>query len=234
MTETYKPMTKEDFDDFRKQCDSTENWNEVYTTETTKGYTQATESTSALKLKVISYDFKDMDPGLIYDVLHEPEFRRNWDTHLIERIPFKVIDECNDLNYYSLKMPVVSNRDYVYQRGWWYNKDKTEFIICNRSITHPDYPDKKGFVRAIFYISGYMIRKNEKGETVFYYITHNEWNGWIPNWLVNSAGKSVCPKIIEGLFESCKKYPEWKSKHNPDVKPWWQMNKLMKEEQQIE
>jgi hypothetical protein len=42
---------------------------------------------------------------------------------------------------------MISNRDFVNIRAWKGRPDVGEWIIVNHSVTHKDYPEKKGFVR---------------------------------------------------------------------------------------
>ena len=211
-----KPITNEEFDHFKELCLSQEGWNEVITQEKLKAYTKKTE-TSTLKLKVITTVFDEFDMNTLFDVLMDTMYRSEWDTNVMEKKIIEQIDDYNEIQYYQVKMPVVTNRDFVYIKAWRYVDD--EFIIFNRSVEDAREPPRSNFVRGSFEDCGYFVRK-EEGKIVLYYIIHNEWNGWIPAFLVNKLGVQVCPNVIAKLAEGCRKYNDWKSKQNDHKAPW--------------
>ena len=48
--------------------------------------------------------YDDLDATTLYDVLHDPDYRREWDENMIEGYNIEQIDECNDVGYYSAKV----------------------------------------------------------------------------------------------------------------------------------
>ncbi|EKE38501.1 hypothetical protein ENUP19_0050G0045 [Entamoeba nuttalli] len=212
-----KPITDEEFNRFRDMCLNHEGWHLVSQDKWNIGYTMKTNSSSSLRLKLISNLFKPYSLELIFDMLNDPKYRKEWDVNLLERRVIEEIDEHNEIEYYSIKMPIVTNRDFVYQRAWRFTEN--EFIIFNKSIKDKRFPPVSGLVRAFFHISGYMVRKENEGNKL-YYICHNEWNGWIPNFLINTIGVDVCPSVLGKMAEGCKKYTEWLEKQQPYERPW--------------
>ncbi|KAL7713062.1 Phosphatidylcholine transfer protein [Entamoeba marina] len=211
------PITDKEFDEFREMCLNHDTWNKVSSDDVNQAYTIQTNTTSSLRLKIVSRLFEEFPMSLIFDVLHDPSFRNVWDVNVIKRKVIETIDEHNEIDYYSIKMPVVTNRDFVYHRAWRYTDD--EFIIFNRSIKDDRAPEEKGLVRGFFHIGGYMVRK-ENGKCRLYYIVHNEWNGWIPNFVINTIGASVCPSVLGRLVDGCKTYEEWKQVQENQERPW--------------
>jgi len=215
----FKPDTEEDFDNFVKACDSTDGWNLVHQEEKIKVWDMKADN-SAVNIVKIWAHMPTVDAEVLYDVIHDPDFRATWDDHMVEGYNIQQIDATNDVGYYSAKgMATVAGRDFVNQRAWRIKGD--EYVIKNHSVKHPKCPEKKGFVRAWSYMTGYLIRKADKGCTLTYY-TQTDPKGWIPTFVVNKVTKSFAPKNIAKIEEHSGRYIEWKSKHNPENKPWRQ------------
>jgi len=216
---SFPPDTEEDFNKFVALCDSSDGWNLVHEEGTIKVWDQKSDNSSINVIKIWTH-FKTVDALTLYDVLHDPEYRQTWDDHMVEGYNIQQIDANNDVGYYSAKgMATVSGRDFCNQRAWRVKGD--EYIIKNHSVIHPKCPEKKGFVRAWSFVTGYLIRKHveAQGCTITYF-TQTDPKGWIPAFVVNKVTKSFAPKNIQKLEETASKYNEWKAKHNPDNKPW--------------
>eukprot|EP01119_Soliformovum_irregulare_P008301 TRINITY_DN21434_c0_g1_i1.p1 TRINITY_DN21434_c0_g1~~TRINITY_DN21434_c0_g1_i1.p1 ORF type:complete len:247 (-),score=71.72 TRINITY_DN21434_c0_g1_i1:76-750(-) len=219
MAETSYPLaTEEDFDNFVKKADSTDNWTVVVDKEDLKVWEQPSKESPINIIKLWSF-LKDVDPVVMYDVLHDPEYRAEWDENMIEGLLIEQLDRHNDIGYYAAKVPSpVSNRDFVNQRSWRV-KEGTEWLIFNHSVVHPKMPEKKGFVRAKSILTGYIVRPAQGGCNLIY-LTQSDPAGWIPTYVANKVTKTFAPKIIDKLTNACKQYNEWKEKHNPNKKPW--------------
>ena len=173
-----------------------------------------------LQLKLRSTELKDIDAEVLHDVIQDPMFRSKWDDSMKNQYVVEQLDENSEIGYYSVKMPfTIANRDWVNMRSWYFNKDKTLFIIMNHSVKTDKCPEKSGFVRANSMKTGYMIEKTSEG-TVISYFTWNSWNGWLPNWLINKVTKSMVTSIIDQLRKACEAYPKWKAEHSPEEKYW--------------
>lgn len=108
---------------------------------------------------------RNISPSTIFDVLHDPEYRKEWDEHMLASIEIGYLNPNNDVGYYACKLvsqvcfwktnnllnvsvscpAPVKNRDFVLQRSWLDLED--EKLILNHSVEHKDYPPKKGFIR---------------------------------------------------------------------------------------
>ncbi|GAB1226174.1 hypothetical protein ENUP19_0278G0004 [Entamoeba nuttalli] len=224
--------TKADFEEFKGFFDQTEGWIESYKDEHTQVHFKNPENTAEIQVKLVSDAMKDIPAQVIYECIHDPDYRKTWDDRMIEGFLIEQIDECNDIGYYSVAMPfIISNRDWVNRRSWWHNPEMTEFIIFNFSHKHPLVPEKSGFVRAWSYKSGYYMKTTEKG-TMFYYFGWNSWNGWIPAWCVNKATKTMVGGVIDSLMKQSAAYEEWKSKNKPEDRPWLRLNEWQRKEKE--
>lgn len=72
------------------------------------------KSASLLFFVIISFKvrtvFKDIKPEVLYDVLHDPDYRKTWDHTMVEGYEICDINPNNDIGYYASKFnaPVTS------------------------------------------------------------------------------------------------------------------------------
>ena len=97
-----------------------------------------------IRLKTV---FSDVKPETLYDVLHDPDYRKveigqiwtlcknmeigklritiwpifqTWDKHMLESKELGMLNPNNDLSYYAIHCPApVKNRDFVLQVAFW-------------------------------------------------------------------------------------------------------------------
>jgi len=219
----YRPVTDAECDDFVNFADSTgDQWRECYQSKDgkVKVWDQKSQESAINIVKLIAQ--LEVDALVLYDVLHDPDYRLEWDENMVEGYLIEQLDATNDVGYYSAKSPValVKGRDFVNQRSWRV-KESTEYLIFNHSVVHPKKPVDHNFVRANSIRSGYLVRRGPTptGSTLTY-ITQADPRGWIPAALINSLTTRFAPKLIHKLEEAAKRYPEWKAKHEPDRYPW--------------
>lgn len=226
-----RPATEEEFDDFVQTCISEEGWHLVHERQRGEEKLQVwdqppKDGNTKINIVKVHVVYPDVDPAVLYDVLHDPDYRKEWDDKMIEGYEIEKLNATNDVGYYSVKAPMgVSNRDFVNERSWrvkenYNGKGGKEYVIMNHSVLHPKVPEKKGFVRARSIRTGYLIRALENGGCEFFYYTQTDPQGWIPAWLINQMTKTLAPSIIDNLKKVSTGYVEWKSQHNPERKPW--------------
>jgi len=219
----YTLATKEDFENFIKECDSTsEEWKPIVTDDANQVYVWEKQSNShTINIVRVQQTFNDIPAEVLYDVLHDHKYRAIWDENMIEGKVIIQLDPYNEVGYYSAKSPVslVSNRDFLNQRSWRATSENNEWVIINHSVEHPDYPPFPNFVRAQSILTGYLIRRKGEG-SVFVYMTQSDPKGWIPSWLVNSLCTKFAPNFLKKLYQAARMYVEWKKNNDPDHKPW--------------
>uniref|UniRef100_H9GKH0 START domain-containing protein 10 n=1 Tax=Anolis carolinensis TaxID=28377 RepID=H9GKH0_ANOCA len=113
-------------------------------------------------------DCKDLSAETLYDVLHDIEYRKKWDTNVIETFDIGKLTVNADVGYYSWRCPKpLKNRDVITLRSWL--PMGSDYIIMNYSVKHPKYPPRKDMVRAVSIQTGYLIQgKGAKNCTLTY------------------------------------------------------------------
>jgi len=216
---TYSVATESDFDNFKTIIYDLNGFVEVVKNDLVTIWSKP-GGDSPINMTRMHAKFKDLPPENLYDVIHENDYRPTWDEKMIEIKTIEQIDFYNQISYYSAKAPwPVANRDFVNLSSWKDDTGNGEWIIMNRKVIHKDAPEKKDMVRAETLITGYIIKRLESGCEMMY-ITQTDPKGNIPTWLINMLTTKYAPSFVETIYKAALKYPEWKSKNNPNNKPW--------------
>ncbi|XP_077286055.1 START domain-containing protein 10-like [Arctopsyche grandis] len=173
-----------------------------------------------LNLVKVVANFPAVEPNTLYDVLHDPLYRPHWDTHMLCSEDIGYININNDVGYYAMSCPSpLKNRDFVLQRSWL--DTGTEQMILNHSVFHKNYPPRKGYIRAISHMTGFVVRVRPGGGSMLGYVSQTDPQGRLPAWLVNTVTQSLAPKLARKLEKAALAYPNWKSSsENPRLMPW--------------
>ncbi|XP_043112599.1 START domain-containing protein 10 isoform X1 [Puntigrus tetrazona] len=207
-----------DFLSFRDQCESQDGWVARYNKGGVTVWCRDEECKTVQKLKM-RIVCKDVTAETLYDVLHDTSYRKKWDTNMIDTFDIGRLTVNADVGYYSWKCPSpLKNRDFVTMRSWL--PLGNDYLIINYSVKHPEYPPKKDYVRAVSLLTGYLIQSSGANCCTLYYLTQVDPRGSLPKWVVNRASQLVAPKAMKKIYKACLKYPEWKRKHEPNLKPW--------------
>lgn len=220
---TYNLANEEDFDVFCKFVEGNKSWKKIHYEEKTKTTVYDKESdTSAVNIFKVTTQMPDIAPEVLYDVLHDHEYRKVWDENMVSGIVIHQLDSYNEIGYYHGKSPtmVIQDRDFVNQRAWTVIPERKTWVIMNWSVEHKDWPHKRSVTRAQSILSGYHIISNNSGGCYFTYVTQTDPKGWIPAWVTNNITGVMAPKLIQKLHDVALKYPEWKKENNPSWKPW--------------
>merc|ERR1712128_376596 len=125
--------------------------------------------------------------------------------HMLSSCELGVLNPNNDLSY------------FVLQRSWL--QTPQEYYIINHSVFHRDFPAKKGFVRGLSHLTGFLITPLDKGCSLGY-VAHSDPGGQLPVWVTNKLSTILAPKMVKRLHKACMNYNNWKNLHNPNQKPW--------------
>ncbi|VEL13010.1 unnamed protein product [Protopolystoma xenopodis] len=171
-----RPPLLSDFEYFTQLVNSEDGgWKQHYNKHHTVVSSRC-QNNSEIKLIRLKCVLSDVSASVLYDVIHDPKYRSDWDKIMIEGYSIGQVSPDSDIGYYSLKAPLAfANRDYVTQRAWVAAQDV--YIIFNHSVFHKDIPPKKSFVRGISYITGYFIRAIDSSSCEMIYITQNDPRG---------------------------------------------------------
>jgi len=208
-----------DFELLKTLINEDESWKLDYKKGTTTVWTKGQDS-NAFKMVKLRTSYTDIDCGTMYDVLHDPDYRKVWDKHMIDAYDIGCLNPNNDVGYYAMSCPPpIKDRDFVLQRSWL--DTGKECLILNHSVYHKDYPVKKEYIRGISYITGFLIQPLKGGGCSVGYVSHSHPGGTLPSWLVNKVTQIFAPKMVKQLHKAAVQYEEWKSKsERPNWKPW--------------
>ncbi|XP_061786588.1 START domain containing 14 isoform X3 [Nerophis lumbriciformis] len=211
------------FEDFKRQCLSTDTWQIRYNSHDSQVWSEATDKGNQVAAKIhklkCKINIKDVSAATMYDVLHDSQYRKQWDPNVLESYDVARLSACADLGYYSWSCPrPIKNRDVVTLRSWRVADD--EYIIINFSVKHPKFPPSSDLVRAISILTGYYIKPTGPNSCTFTYLSQADPKGSLPKWVVNKASQVLAPKVLKCVHKAGQKYPEWKQKNSPDQKPW--------------
>lgn len=88
---------------------------------------------------------------------------------------------------YNTPSMMVSCRDFVFCRHKRTEKDGCTYLT-SISLDEPnDIPSRKGVVRAALLVCAWRFKPLENGHHEVIYINHCNFNGWIPNWVINTS-----------------------------------------------
>jgi len=194
-----------------------EGWTVEYESGSTVVSSRAVDPSSfrMIRMKTV---YKDVDADVLYDVLHDPDYRKVWDKHMLVSRDLGSLNPNNDVSYYALKCPSpIRNRDFVLQRSWL--QTPKEYYIINHSVFHKSYPRTKDMVRGLSHLTGFLITPMGKGCELGY-VAHSDPGGKLPVWVTNKVSTTLAPKMIKRLHKASTNYSSWKQFNKPGWKPW--------------
>ena len=89
-----------DFDYLKQLVDDSNGWILELDKADTKVWTRPIDGCSFQMVKIQTI-FSDISSETLYDVLHDPDYRKVWDTHMLESLEIGLLNVCNDVGYYA-------------------------------------------------------------------------------------------------------------------------------------
>jgi StAR-related lipid transfer protein 10 len=89
-----------DFDYLKQLVDESAGWILELDKADTKVWTRPIDGCSFQMVKIQTI-FTDITSETLYDVLHDPDYRKVWDTHMLESLEIGLLNVCNDVGYYA-------------------------------------------------------------------------------------------------------------------------------------
>ncbi|XP_040165330.1 START domain-containing protein 10-like [Anopheles arabiensis] len=211
-----------DFEALKRLVDNHDGWTLELSKSDTEVYTRPVPGCNFNMVKIHT-EFADVTADIVFDVLHDPDYRKVWDSHMLASEEIGILNVNNDVGYYAMSCPPpLKPRDFVLQRSWLDTGPQGEQMLLSRSVPHKNYPPKKGYVRAMSYITGFVLRTNENSKTgcILKYVAHCDPQGTLPPWLVNKVTHTLGPRMVKDLKKAALGYPGWKLTQPHLRKPW--------------
>ncbi|XP_035905311.1 START domain-containing protein 10-like [Anopheles stephensi] len=211
-----------DFEALKRLVDNHDGWTLELSKSDTEVYTRPVPGCNFNMVKIHT-EFADVTADIVFDVLHDPDYRKVWDSHMLASEEIGILNVNNDVGYYAMSCPPpLKPRDFVLQRSWLDTGPQGEQMLLSRSVPHKNYPPKKGYVRAMSYITGFVLRTNENSKTgcILKYVAHCDPQGTLPPWLVNKVTHTLGPRMVKDLKKAALGYASWKQTQPHLRKPW--------------
>jgi len=91
-----------DFEALRKLIDEMDGWVLELDKADTKVWTKPVDGCSFQMVKIHTV-FPEITAETLYDVLHDPDYRRTWDTSCLASEEIGILNVNNDVGYYASK-----------------------------------------------------------------------------------------------------------------------------------
>ncbi|VDO61797.1 unnamed protein product [Schistosoma margrebowiei] len=181
------PPKDDDFHRFKIFVKDETNWKRRHKKKNVEVFTRSTPHTNMKMIKVVAI-FPDVSSHVIYDMLHDNDYRSSWDNTMKESTEICRITWNCSIEHFGFRAPFAfANRDFVMLRAW--QPYENEYIIFNRSVFHKKVPPRSDYVRAMTFITGYVITAISPVSCQLMYLTQNDPRGkqcfWFRPQLVN-------------------------------------------------
>ncbi|ELP94422.1 hypothetical protein EIN_046850 [Entamoeba invadens IP1] len=226
--EAHEAYTKSVIMDFKKAAESQDGWKQIYRTDDVMVLTQKTEG-SIVKFKCITKQVKDAEPEYVFSSLCDREYLATKESNDLKFDVVDKIDCCNEVIHRVQKMPLMDDRDFVYQLIRYHNKEKTDYILYSKSVNTKIKPEK-GTTRGHIYVQGTLITKVPNVGTLVYTLSHVDMGGKVPSTLMgDTMVKQMTKKMLKQFKKKAEDYKSWQAQHSNLDQYWLQTVDWMEE-----
>jgi hypothetical protein len=137
-------------------------------------------------------------------ILAAPEMVPKFDDMTKEVRPIEKLSDKTEIRVVSCKAIMFTTaRDFCVATTV-HKLDDGRYIITTRSVDHPN-GEQKGYVRALSYISGYVLTpiEGEEDACEISVLAHMDLGGSLPAMVVRYVGLSAPIKLIKKIQEVC-------------------------------
>lgn len=106
MEEPVRIADDNDFASLKRLVDEDDGWTLELSKSNTVVWTRTIPGCNFQMVKINSR-FEDLEPECVYDVLLDPEYRRVWDSHMLESYDIGNLNVNNDIGYYASKLDTI-------------------------------------------------------------------------------------------------------------------------------
>lgn len=89
-----------DFETLKRLVDDNAGWNLELSKSETQVWTRSVDGCSFHMVKIHSI-FHNISSDIVFDVLHDPDYRKDWDSHMIASEEIGCFNVNNDIGYYA-------------------------------------------------------------------------------------------------------------------------------------
>lgn len=91
-----------DFEALKRLVDDHEGWTLELSKSDTQVYTRPVAGCNFNMVKIHT-EFADVTADILFDVLHDPDYRKVWDSHMLASEEIGILNVNNDVGYYASK-----------------------------------------------------------------------------------------------------------------------------------
>jgi len=173
-----------------------------------------TPNTDVYRMKMVGE--LPFPPEVVYQVLLDPSIRTQWDKYITS-------SECliqleNGLSVYHICTrcpPGITNRDLLHLRIENKDPENGVYISLDKSVSHPDRPEGRSYIRAHTIFSGLVLSRKEVNGvpgTRYAAISQADIRGDVPVIIVNATAskgtvdwfaqvEKVCGDFVSGKIK---------------------------------
>lgn len=107
MEEPVRIADDNDFASLKRLVDEDDGWTLELSKSNTVVWTRTIPGCNFQMVKINSR-FEDIEPECVYDVLLDPEYRRVWDSHMLESFDIGNLNVNNDIGYYASELGTIT------------------------------------------------------------------------------------------------------------------------------